>query len=278
MKVLVIDDNPDIVELVSVCIGIRWPDADTTGEAHGLKGLELIQARNPDLVILDIGLPDIDGVEVLRRLRKVSDVPVVMLTGQDRDVDIAICLREGADDYVVKPFSQIEFIARLEAVMRRSAGLTHLAPDETPDETPARDAPRSSPPTMELYNGTVYLHVDDRGNRTLEVNLLQQLRYMSEVRVLRVNNNSDGGVDIRLLLRQATPLRYMLVNLEGVAEVAPVPPEDAANGDDEKHLTITLVAADRASSPAGNWSPCVFCKGLLPPGAKTCPHCNRNQK
>ena len=76
----------------------------------------------PDLVILDIGLPDMNGLEVLRSLRGFSDVPVVMLTIQDQDVEIARFLEEGADEYVVKPFSHVEFMGRIQAIFRRAHG------------------------------------------------------------------------------------------------------------------------------------------------------------
>ena len=87
--------------------------------SDGTKGLELIEAENPDLVILDIGLPDMDGFQVLREIRHFSQVPVIMLTVRGEDTDVARGLELGADDYVIKPFSHIELIARVQAVLRR---------------------------------------------------------------------------------------------------------------------------------------------------------------
>ncbi len=123
MKVVVIDDAPDIVEVVSLCFQLRWSSTSVVSASEGAKGLELIEAESPDVVILDIGLPDMDGFQVLRELRHFSQVPVIMLTVKGEDTDVAKGLELGADDYIVKPFSHIELIARVQAVLRRAQGL-----------------------------------------------------------------------------------------------------------------------------------------------------------
>ena len=122
MKFLVIDDSPEIVDAVALCLSLRWPEAQVLSAGEGGKGLELVEEYSPDMVILDIGLPDMNGMEVLRSLRGFSDVPVVMLTIQSRDVEIARFLEEGADEYLVKPFSHVELLGRLQAVLRRAHG------------------------------------------------------------------------------------------------------------------------------------------------------------
>ncbi len=91
--------------------------------ATGAQGLELIETENPNVVILDIGLPDMDGFQVLRELRRFSQVPVIMLTVRGEDTDVAKGLELGADDYITKPFSHIELVARVQAVLRRVQGL-----------------------------------------------------------------------------------------------------------------------------------------------------------
>lgn len=273
IKVLIAEDNPDIVELVSVCVGIRWPDAEIVSAAEGLKGLDLAQTEHPDLALLDLGLPDVSGLEVLRDLREVSQVPIAMLTAQDRDVDIAVALREGADDYIVKPFSQIEFIARLEALMHRTRG---TEPTTRPGLQPSGAKPGVS--NRDLYDGTVNLYVHDAADKQLGFDLLQQLRYLSEVRVLRVSNRTEWGVDIRLLLRQPTPLLHMLTNLEAVTSVELSADEDDNGGDEGSGLNVTLRSAKAPSPPSQTWSPCVFCKVLVDPGAKKCLHCGRIQR
>ena len=123
MKVVVIDDSPDVAEVVSLCFQLRWSGATVVSASEGARGLELIETENPDVAILDIGLPDMDGIQVLRQIRRFSQVPVIMLTVRGEDADIARCLELGADDYIVKPFSHIELLARVQAVLRRVQGL-----------------------------------------------------------------------------------------------------------------------------------------------------------
>jgi len=119
MKVLVIDDDPDLVEVVRLCFELRWPDATVLSAGDGASGLELVEAESPDIIILDIGLPDMDGYEVCREIRRWSDVPIIMLTVRSEDTDIVKGLELGADEYITKPFSHIELLARVQAVLRR---------------------------------------------------------------------------------------------------------------------------------------------------------------
>ncbi len=123
MKVLVIEDDPGIIEVVSLCFQLRWSGTSVVSADSGNKGVELVETESPDVVILDIGLPDMDGYRVLREIRRFSDVPVLMLTVRGEDTDIAKGLELGADDYITKPFSHIELIARVQAVLRRVQGL-----------------------------------------------------------------------------------------------------------------------------------------------------------
>lgn len=134
MKILVIDDDPDVVEVVSLCFEMRWPDAELVSAGDGASGLEDVERENPDIVILDIGLPDMDGFEVCRRIRRFADVPIVMLTVRDQETDIVKGLELGADDYITKPFSHIELLARVQAVRRRAQALP-LTEDEQPLST-----------------------------------------------------------------------------------------------------------------------------------------------
>jgi len=122
MKVLVVDDDRDTLDLVSITLKQRWPTAEVTKAETAGAALTLIETAAPDLVILDIILPDFDGREVLKRVRRFSDVPIIMLTGRDKAFEVADSLEEGADDYVTKPFSPIELLARIQAVLRRAQG------------------------------------------------------------------------------------------------------------------------------------------------------------
>jgi DNA-binding response OmpR family regulator len=131
LKVIVVDDSPEIIEVVSLCFQLRWSDAELMSASTGNAGLELIEAENPDIVILDIGLPDMEGFEVLREIRRFSQVPVIMLTVRGEDTDVARGLEMGADDYITKPFSHIELVARVQAVLRRVRG-TPISEEERP--------------------------------------------------------------------------------------------------------------------------------------------------
>jgi DNA-binding response OmpR family regulator len=124
MKVLVIEDDPGIIEVVSLCFQLRWSGTSVISANNGSKGVSLVETESPDVVILDIGLPDMDGYQVLREIRRFSEVPVLMLTVRGEDTDIAKGLELGADDYITKPFSHIELIARVQAVLRRAQGLS----------------------------------------------------------------------------------------------------------------------------------------------------------
>ncbi len=131
MKVLVIEDDPGIIEVVSLCFQLRWSGTTVVSASNGRQGIELVETESPEVVILDIGLPDIDGYQVLKEIRRFSDVPVLMLTVRGDDTDVARGLELGADDYITKPFSHIELIARVQAVLRRAQGIA-VTDDERP--------------------------------------------------------------------------------------------------------------------------------------------------
>ena len=120
MKILVVDDAPEIVEVVSICLQLRWGHAEILSAAAGQRGVEITRQAKPDLVILDINLPDISGYQVLEQIRQFSQVPIVMVTVKGKDTDIARGFELGADDYIIKPFSNIELVARVENALRRA--------------------------------------------------------------------------------------------------------------------------------------------------------------
>jgi two-component system, OmpR family, response regulator ResD len=118
--VLVVDDEPTIAEVVSRYLERAGYDTATAG--NGAAALQLAAERRPDLVVLDLMLPEIDGLEVLRRLRARDDrgIAVILLTAKGEENDRLVGLRRGADDYIVKPFSPAELVARVDAVLRRA--------------------------------------------------------------------------------------------------------------------------------------------------------------
>src|SRR3954452_16823697 len=118
--IVVADDETNIAALVDLYLsreGYR-----VTRAATGQAALDAVERSRPRLVVLDVGLPDIDGLEVCRRLRRTSSIPVIFLTARDGEVDRILGLELGADDYMTKPFSPAELVARVKAVLRRVDG------------------------------------------------------------------------------------------------------------------------------------------------------------
>jgi two-component system KDP operon response regulator KdpE len=118
-RILVVDDEPDVVEALRIGFALQWRDIEVLGAGDGETALRLVEEERPDIVLLDVGLPDMDGYEVLRQVRAFSDVAVVMLTARDDAMDKVKGLELGADDYVTKPFNHLELSARVRAVLRR---------------------------------------------------------------------------------------------------------------------------------------------------------------
>jgi two-component system alkaline phosphatase synthesis response regulator PhoP len=117
-RILIVDDEAHIVELVRLYLerdGFRVDSA-----SDGAQGLRLNREQRPALVILDLMLPEVDGLEVCRQVRAESDVPIVMLTARDEDIDKIVGLELGADDYLTKPFNPRELVARVKAILRRT--------------------------------------------------------------------------------------------------------------------------------------------------------------
>jgi two-component system KDP operon response regulator KdpE len=119
MKILVVDDEPDVIEVVNLCFSLRWPEAETTSASTGEEALKLIEQDRPDFILLDINLPGMDGFHLCQEIRAICDVPIVMLSARDSEVDKVRGLEMGADDYITKPFSHLELLARVRAVVRR---------------------------------------------------------------------------------------------------------------------------------------------------------------
>jgi len=120
LRVLVVDDEEYINDLIAA--GLRFVGFEVDTAADGREALAKVASNRPDLIVLDVAMPDIDGFEVLQRLRRDGlDTPVVFLTARDAPVDRVKGLRIGGDDYITKPFSLDELLARIEAILRRAA-------------------------------------------------------------------------------------------------------------------------------------------------------------
>jgi two-component system OmpR family response regulator len=117
-RVLVVDDEATLVDTIRYNLRREGYEVQVAGEGH--EAIRLARASSPDLVVLDLMLPGLDGLEVCRQLRRESIVPILMLTAKDDEVDKIVGLEVGADDYMTKPFSMRELVARIRAMLRRS--------------------------------------------------------------------------------------------------------------------------------------------------------------
>jgi len=219
-RILVVDDELPIVELLSY--NLKRANYEVLIARDGEEALRIARQEQPDLVVLDLMLPKLDGLEVCRTLRREREVPIIMLTARDGEVDRVVGLELGADDYVVKPFSVRELLARVRNVLRRSA--------PKPAEA-GREVVRVSPLTVdpgrhEACLGDVLLELT-----ALEFELLYTLaRHAGQVLrreqlLEQVWQYADTG-DVRLVdtavkrlrkkLRQAAPESELLVTVRGV--------------------------------------------------------------
>jgi len=126
--ILVVDDEPPIVDFVTY--NLQREHYDVVVAHDGPTALQQARAHRPDLIVLDLMLPGLDGLEVCRTLRRESDVPIIMLTARDAEIDRVVGLELGADDYVVKPFSVRELLARIKSVLRRSRTQRDILPHD----------------------------------------------------------------------------------------------------------------------------------------------------
>lgn len=206
MKVLLIEDNPEIVRTVSLCFQLRWQGATIVSASEGARGLQLLQNESPDIVILDLGLPDMDGFEVLKQIRLFSGVPVVILTVREDELDKVRGLEEGADDYITKPFSPLDLLARVKAVLRRS----HL-PEAKEDSSPPLVAGSL---TINYASREVFLNNDPIRLTPNEFDLLSYMA-KNEGKVLSHQNllNAVWGsefIDVSTLKKYVYQLRVKL--------------------------------------------------------------------
>jgi two-component system response regulator MtrA len=116
-RILLVEDDPSIREVTA--LGLRAAGFDVLTAADGAEGVDRWRREQPDLVLLDVMLPRLDGLEVCRQIRRESTVPIVMLTARGDTIDVVVGLETGADDYVTKPFEMPELVARLRAALRR---------------------------------------------------------------------------------------------------------------------------------------------------------------
>ncbi len=192
MRFLIIEDDPIISDTVQVCFSLRWPDAEVVTADTGEEGLELVTAHRPNVVILDVGLPGIDGYQTLRRIRAITGAPVIMLTAKDGDLSKVKALESGADDYITKPFSHIELIARARAILRRTAGTS------TPEQSQVTYVNEAAGLEIDYDSHTVTRHRQAVSLAPLEFSLLSCL-----------TNNEDRVMTHQSLLTEVWGQEYV---------------------------------------------------------------------
>ena len=122
MTFLIIENSQSIIEDLTLCLQVRYPQSIIISASRAEKGLEMLDTDTPDLVIVDSSLPDIEILELIGKIREFSDVPLVILSESETDMDRARGLETGADEYITKPFSPMELLAKLKALLRRVRG------------------------------------------------------------------------------------------------------------------------------------------------------------
>jgi DNA-binding response OmpR family regulator len=120
MRILVVDDDRHVRDTLEAGFALQWQDCEVVTAADGEAGLQAFYDHTPDVVVLDVAMPHKSGLEVLREIRRVSDVPVVLLSAKGEEADQVKGLELGADDYIVKPFGHLNLVARIRAVLRRA--------------------------------------------------------------------------------------------------------------------------------------------------------------
>lgn len=132
-KILVVDDEKPISDIVK--FNLEKEGFEVVTAFDGEEALQKVEEENPDLIVLDLMLPKMDGLEVCREVRKTKDIPIIMVTAKDQEIDKVLGLELGADDYVTKPFSNRELVARVKANVRRQASMqsTESAKEESND-------------------------------------------------------------------------------------------------------------------------------------------------
>jgi DNA-binding response OmpR family regulator len=191
MKVLVVEDDPRISDVLEYALKAEGHDVQKA--QRGREAIEIAQRSAPALIVLDVGLPDLDGFEVCRRVRKFSDVPVIFLTSRSDEIDRVVGLEIGGDDYVVKPFSPRELLARIKAIRRRHDRAT-AAPAETRTESELHYGPITiDPEKFRVRSGNREIGLTAQEFKLLELLVRHPGRVFTRAQVLN-RAWGDGGL------------------------------------------------------------------------------------
>ncbi len=200
VRVLVVDDEPNIVDVISMALRFEGFEVDSAGT--GADAIAAVAARRPQLLVLDVMLPDIDGFEVARRLASArADVPIIFLTARDSTEDVVHGLTVGGDDYVTKPFSLEELVARIRTILRRS-GLS----EETSSKLAFADLELDED-THEVARGGRPIELTATEFRLLRYLMLNPRRVLTRSQLLDHVWKYDFGGDARVLETYISYLR-----------------------------------------------------------------------
>ena len=226
VRILLIDDDPEFCSLLNDYLELN--SISLTCAHDGQSGLDILDRRAFDLILLDMFLPDINGLDVLRRIRRMQSPPVVMLSAHNEETDRIIALEIGADDYVPKAFSSRELLARIRAVLRRCAPEQESAP---PEKTDGRDILRVRDLTVNNHTKEAFLHGEPLNLTVSEFQILFTLisepgSVFSREDLLRITaerdfNKYDRSIDVhisslRRKLREDTGSPQYIRTLRGV--------------------------------------------------------------
>ena len=226
VRILLIDDDPEFCSLLNDYLELN--SISLTCAHDGQSGLDILDRRAFDLILLDMFLPDINGLDVLRRIRRMQSPPVVMLSAHNEETDRIIALEIGADDYVPKAFSSRELLARIRAVLRRCAPEQESAP---PEKTDGRDILRVRDLTLNNPTTEAFLHGEPLNLTVSEFQILFTLisepgSVFSREDLLRITaerdfNKYDRSIDVhisslRRKLREDTGSPQYIRTLRGV--------------------------------------------------------------
>ena len=211
MKVLIIDEDPRTIEAVELCFRLRWPDAVILVATDSEEGLKSIEQHTLDLVISEVTLPEVDGVQPWQQIRRSSSVPIILLSSRDRDVDIAQGLEAGADDYITKPFSHIELLARVNALLKRFGPPT----DSRLSGIVAIGGLRIDLLARQVYRGDEYVRLTPIEFRILDCLIQENGRVVPHQRILNEVWGADRGATTNQLKVHVQHLRQRLGDKSG---------------------------------------------------------------
>ncbi len=203
MRVLVVDDDADLLDLI--VYALRREGYQVVGASDGPQGLSRFESEPADIVLLDVNLPKLDGFEVCRRIRRQADVPIIMLTARQDEEDVLLGLRLGADDYVTKPFSPKQLIARMAAVLRRTKS-DHLG--QPAGQLRVGDI-AIDPESHEVSKGASIVQLTPLEFRILYLLALNAGRVIPHDRLIEYAWGLDGG-DSNLLKTHISHIRQKL--------------------------------------------------------------------